>query len=268
MWLATEMSENVLTEEQPASGVLLVRLNRPDHLNALSGPLMDRLEELWRAVAGRPEIRCVVLTGNGRGFCSGADTEFLSVDRAPRGDGIDGELSFLPGRTLDIPVIVAVNGVCAGGGLHFVADADFVIAARRATFLDPHVRVGQVSGIEPPSLILRLPVPVIARMALLGTAERLTAQRLYELGLVTEIVDTTEDPESLVARAIELATAVAAASPAAVRATRRSLRRHADAIDEPYMAAGWDDVQAHWSHPDSVEGPQAFVEKREPRWTP
>ncbi len=256
----------MLTEEQPAPGVLLVRLNRPDQLNALSAELMDALEALWREVAGRQDVRCVVLTGNGRGFCSGADTGFLSADRAPRGEGVDGELSFLPGRTLDVPVIAAVNGVCAGGGLHFVADADFVIAAHRATFLDPHVGVGQVSGIEPPSLVLRLPVPVIARMALLGTAERLTAQRMYELGLVTEIVDTSDRPEALVARSVELATAVAAASPAAVRATRRSLRRLTDAATEPYLAAGWAEVQQHWSHPDSVEGPQAFAEKRQPRW--
>lgn len=257
------MSERTLIVEEPVAGVVLVRLNRPDRLNALSAELMTALEELWGQLRGRADVRCVVLTGNGRGFCSGADAGFLAADRAPRGDGLDGELSFVPGRLLDVPVVVAVNGVCAGGGLHFVADADIVIAAEDATFLDPHVSVGQVSGIEPPSLALRLPLPVIARMALMGRGERLTALRLYELGLVTELVE----PGRLVDRAVEIARVIAAASPAAVRATRRSYRRLSDGLVEPAMREGWDDVRKHWAHPDAAEGPAALRDKREPRWT-
>ncbi|GAA4471223.1 enoyl-CoA hydratase/isomerase family protein [Phytohabitans houttuyneae] len=257
------MPERTLIVEEPAPGVVLVRLNRPDRLNALSADLMAALEELWTRLRRGSGVRCVVLTGNGRGFCSGADAGFLAADRAPRGAGLDGELSFVPGRILDVPVVVAVNGVCAGGGLHFVADADIVIAAETATFLDPHVSVGQVSGIEPPSLALRLPLPVISRMALMGRDERLTARRLYELGLVTELVDEA----GLVDRAVEIARVVASASPAAVRATRRSWRRLSDGLVEPAMREGWDDVQKHWPHPDAAEGPAALRDKRPPVWT-
>lgn len=257
------MAERTLIVEEPAAGVVLVRLNRPDRLNALSAELMTGLHELWTRLRQRADLRCVVLTGNGRGFCSGADAGFLAADRAPRGDGLDGELSFVPGRLLDVPVVVAVNGVCAGGGLHFVADADIVIAAEGATFLDPHVSVGQVSGIEPPSLALRLPLPVISRMALMGRDERLTARRLYELGLVTELVEEGR----LVDRAVEIARVVASASPAAVRATRRSWRRLSDELVEPAMREGWDEVQKHWSHPDSTEGPAALHDRRQPRWS-
>ncbi|MFC0529976.1 enoyl-CoA hydratase/isomerase family protein [Phytohabitans kaempferiae] len=257
------MAERTLIVEQPAPGVVLVRLNRPDRLNALDAELMSGLEELWPRLRQRADVRCVVLTGNGRGFCSGADAGFLADDRAPRGAGLDGELSFVPGRILDVPVVVAVNGVCAGGGLHFVADADIVIAAEGATFLDPHVSVGQVSGIEPPSLVLRLPLPVISRMALMGRHERLTARRLYDLGLVTELVGE----DSLVDRAVEIAAVVASASPAAVRATRRSWRRLSDALVEPPMREGWDEVQRHWAHPDADEGPAALRDKRPPRWS-
>jgi enoyl-CoA hydratase/carnithine racemase len=119
-----------------------------------------------------------------------------------------------------------------------------------------------VSGIEPPSLSLRLPYGVIARMALTGTAERLSVQRAYELGLVSEVTDD----ETLVPRALEIAAAVAAGSPAAVRATRRALRAQSAALCEPYMEAGWQAVQAHWGHPDVTEGPTAFAERRPPRW--
>jgi len=258
------VSDELVLERHP-HGVLVVVLNRPERLNALSAGLMAALARLWRELADDPELRAIVLTGAGRGFCSGADAQFLSAERAPRGDGVDDELDFLPGRTVDVPVIAAVNGVCAGGGLHFVADADIVIASTAASFVDPHVSVGQVSGIEPVSLALRLPLPVIARMALLGTAERLDARRAYELGLVTEVVETRED---LLHRAVALATVIAGASPQSVRVTRRALRRLADTVLEPLLAAGWDDVQAHWAHPDSVEGPAAFAQKRPPRWQP
>jgi enoyl-CoA hydratase/carnithine racemase len=255
------MSELVLTTRRP-NGVVVVRLNRPDRLNALSADLMDALHGLWQELKEDVNLRAIVLTGEGRGFCSGADAGFLSAERAPRGKGVDDELDFLPGRILDVPVIVAVNGVCAGGGLHFVADADIVIASDKASFVDPHVSVGQVSGIEPASLALRLPLPVIARLALLGTAEHLTVQRAFELGLVTELVD----PEKLLDHAIALADAIAQASPQSVRATRRALRRVADRL-EPLLEAGWDDVQKHWTHPDATEGPRAFAEKRAPRWS-
>lgn len=257
------MPATVLTEEI-GDGICLVTFNRPDRLNALSAEMMSELDDTWARLAALPDLRCIVVTGNGRGFCSGADAGFLSDERAPRGPGIWGELSFVPGHRVDVPVVAAVNGVCAGGGLHFVADADIVIAATSATFLDPHVSIGQVSGIEPPSLALRLPYAVIARMALMGTAERLSAQRAYELGLVTELTDD----DQLVPRALEIATAVAAGSPAAVRATRRALRAQSAALCEPYMQAGWDAVRAHWAHPDASEGPAAFADRRPARWAP
>lgn len=255
-------SETVLVERRP-NGVVVVVLNRPERLNALSADLMADLARLWRELADDPLLRAVVISGAGRGFCSGADAEFLGAERAPRGQGVAGELDFLPGHAVDVPVIAAVNGVCAGGGLHFVADADIVIASRAASFVDPHVSVGQVSGIEPVSLALRLPLPVIARMALMGVAERLDAQRAYELGLVTEVVETGD---ALMQRAIAVGDAIAAASPQSVRATRRALRRLADTVLDPLLEAGWQDVQQHWTHPDSVEGPAAFAAKRPPRW--
>jgi enoyl-CoA hydratase/carnithine racemase len=253
-----------LLVERPDPTIALVRFNRPERLNAMNADLMDRLEATWYALARDRGLRCVVVTGNGRGFCTGADAGFLSDERGPRGAGLDGELSMVPGRVLDVPVIVAVNGVCAGGGLHYVADADIVIASTAASFLDPHVSVGQVTGVEPPSLALRLPLAVITRMAILGRHERISAQRAYELGLVSELTE----PDALVPRALELARAVASNSPAAVTASRRVIRHLMDELVEPSMRLGWDRVQAHWSHPDATEGPAAFVAKRDPDWGP
>ena len=90
------------------------------------------------------------------------------------------------------PVITAVNGVCAGGGLHWVADADVVIAASDATFVDPHVSIGQVSALETIALMRKMPAEAVLRMALVGSHERLTAARAYELGMISQVVDPPE----------------------------------------------------------------------------
>src|SRR6185369_13239781 len=90
------------------------------------------------------------------------------------------------------PVIAAVNGVCAGGGLHFVADADVVIAAADATFLDPHVSVGQASVYETIALAKKSAMEPVLRMAFLGRAERMTAQRAHAIGIVSDVIDPPE----------------------------------------------------------------------------
>ena len=159
-------------------------------------------------------------------------------------------------------MVVAVNGVCAGGGLHFVADADIAIASDTAWFTDPHVGVGQVSGIEAPSLGLRVPLGMLARMVLLGRHERWDAQQALALGLVTEVLA----PDAMLPRARELAGWIAAASPEAVRQSRAVYRRFEEAVVGESMADGWDAVQRHWAHPDADEGPRAFVERRDPDW--
>lgn len=243
-------------------GVLHVALNRPDQLNAFDWTMTGELTELWRATARDRSVRVVVLTGTGRGFCTGADVGDLADERRPRGSGVDDELSFLPGPHLDVPVIVAVNGVCAGGGLHFVADGDIVIASEDAVFVDPHVSVGQVSALEPVSLALRVPIPRLMRMALLGRGERLTAPDALAIDLVTEVLPA----DRLTERAGELAALVVVGSGAALAATRRAVRSLEDRLLRPSIEAGWAAIQAHWEHPDAAEGPVAFAERRAPRW--
>ena len=117
------------------------------------------------------------------------------------------------------PVIAAVNGVCAGGGLHFVADADIVIAAEQATFLDPHVSVGQVSAFETIGLAKKAPMESILRMALLGRHERMSAERARQLGIVSEVVDR----DRLRDRAQELGEAIATHDPDHLAAIKTAL---------------------------------------------
>ena len=129
-----------------------------------------------------------------------------------------------PFRTMTKPVITAVNGICCGAGLDLVTTGDIAIASERATFFDPHVSIGLVSGREMVRLARVLPINVAMRMALVGKHERLSAQRAYELGLITEVVEH----DKLLERAREIAALVNRNAPLAVRGTRLAIRKGLD----------------------------------------
>jgi len=166
-----------------------------------------------------------VNTGEGDAFQTGLDVAQLATDRVALREHArrtrDAALRFTAWHLgVAKPVIAAVNGVCAGGGLHFVADADIVIASTNATFLDPHVSLGQAVAFEGIALSRKAPVEPILRMALVGRHERMTAQRAYELGIVSQVVDP---PERLRDEAQALAEKVASNDLAAMTMTKRIL---------------------------------------------
>lgn len=240
---------------------LLVTLARPEARNAFDVTMMAELRALWASLP--TAVRCVVITGAGSAFCAGADMSLLESDRADAARTADEELSFLPGNRVEVPVIVAVNGACAGGGLHFVADSDITIASTEASFLDPHVSVGQVTALEPLTLRFRMRPDILMRMALLGRHERLDAEQARRAGLISE----TLAPDALLPRALELAGQIAASSPAALRRTRTALRTFEYHLLECHLEAGWQSIREHWDHPDAKEGPAAFLERRDPVWS-
>jgi enoyl-CoA hydratase/carnithine racemase len=244
---------------------LVVTLSRPDQLNAFDATMRAELRELWQRVRIDERVRAVVITGNGRAFSSGADAGDLSAGvRAPASGHASDALDFLPAEWLDVPVIAAVNGLCSGGGLHFVADADMVIGSTSAWFNDPHVSVGQVSALEPLTLLGRVSWAHVASMVLRGSALRIRADEALRQGFLDEVVE----PEALLGRALELAAEVAAGSPAAVRHSLRLLREVRRSVVQSQLDAGWQTVAQHWEHPDADEGPRAFLAKREPVWSP
>src|SRR5207244_261801 len=119
-----------------------------------------------------------------------------------------------------LPTIVAVNGVCVGGGLHFVADADVVIASTNASFIDTHVSVGQVTALEPIQLLPRIGLGNALRLAVLGRRGRIGAEDALRISLVDEIVE----PEQLLPRATALAEIAASGSPGAIEKSKRAIR--------------------------------------------
>ncbi len=132
-----------------------------------------------------------------------------------------------------------------------------------AQFFDPHVSVGQVVAVEAIALLRKMPVEAVMRMALVGRYERMGAERAYELGMISQIVDP---PERLRDEAQALGETIARNSPSAMAATKRALWGALETGLTEACRNGADELVSMWGHPDQVEGPRAFAEKREPRW--
>jgi enoyl-CoA hydratase/carnithine racemase len=198
--------------------------DRPDVGNAMDAVMLAELEGAWQELDADDDVRVIVNTGNGAAFQTGLDVRALAKDK----EALREQSRRTRDATLKLtawhnevwkPVIAAVNGVCAGGGLHFVADADLVLASSEATFLDPHVSIGQVSAYEVVALARTSPMEAILRMALVGAHERVTAERARQLGIVGEVVD----PGGLRDRAQALAEQIATQDPEVLADTKKQL---------------------------------------------
>jgi enoyl-CoA hydratase/carnithine racemase len=250
--------------------VATITLNRPERKNAMNQQLKDELRACWQRVRADPEIWVAVVTGAGGAFCSGADVEGLATAGFPKPDrwqelaSVETMVDLPTPRRQRVhkPVIAAVNGAVAGFGLDLVTEADIPIASEKAYFVDPHVSLGYVSSHEMVNMARRVPVAVCLRMALLGSRERMSAQRAYEVGLVTEVVAH----ERLMDRARELADLLLSNAPLAVWGTKMGILQGLG-LPIPQaeeIAAGYLEVVEQSE--DHAEGPRAFVEKRAPQW--
>ena len=259
--------ETLLYEK--SDGVATLTLNRPERFNAFNVPMALELRRFWEAVGADPDVVCVIVTGAGdKAFCTGADiAEVAGSDTEARAnETLDespfGHLTAIHNRCWK-PVITALNGMVVGGGFHFVADSDLVIAAEHATFFDTHVKVGLVAGLEPVGLARRIPLEAVMRLALLGGSERMNAQEALRIGLVGEVLPAA----ALLPRARELAAKVAQHSPAALMRTKQAIWESLDVGLHQGLARAWEIIGHHGAHPDPKEGATAFVEKRKPRWS-
>jgi enoyl-CoA hydratase/carnithine racemase len=251
--------------------IATITFNRPDRLNALSELMLKELTEAYSRAEGDDDVWTLIVTATGRAFCTGAE-----VEKIPEDGKVPHEGHYLssydeweapqeatpPFRTMAKPIVVAVNGICCGAGMDLVTTGDISIAAEDATFFDPHVSIGLVSGREMVRVARTLPINVAMRMALLGKHERLSAQRAYELGFITEVVV----PDQLGARARQLAELVNRNAPLAVRGTRLAIRKGLGLPlhEAEILAEAFRERVLHTE--DSLEGPRAFLEKRDPVW--
>ncbi len=221
--------------ERPADGIALLRLNRPDRLNAIDEVLLGALLDTCAELAVARDVRVAVLTGAGRGFCSGIDLRDFGPSMLAADDPAIDRLRFqermaslpLALRALPQPVIAAVNGPAVGGGLALCLASDLRIASTSASFADAAIAIG-LSGAEMGmSYFLPRIVGASAAADWMLTGRTIDAEEAYRSGLVSELVAD----EGLVDRALELAAQIARHSPLGVQLTKRALQVNTDAPD-------------------------------------
>jgi len=212
------VTDVVLTERQGA--VLLVTLNRPDRLNALTPELLDALTDAW-ADAAEPDVRAVVVTGSGRGFCAGADLAATSQG-SPATNGLRRVYNphILAMTALEKPVIAAVNGAVAGAGLSLALGADIRVASEQAKFVPAFGSIGLVPDSGATYLIPRL-IGYSRSFEWLSSGRNLSANEALAWGLVNDVVSADE----VVPRALERAAALAEVPGLALPLTKRALTR-------------------------------------------
>jgi enoyl-CoA hydratase/carnithine racemase len=252
--------------------IATVTLNRPERLNALDTKMHKELYATWQDIKWNDDVDVIIITGAGdRGFCTGADQREAAdadaagttVERGARGK-YGARQEGLSGTPIEHeiwkPMICAVNGTTAGGGLHFVWMSDFAICTPNATFLEPHVSVGQVPVREMLGMSRRMPMSYVMRMAYLGTKERISAERALQMGIVTEIVDPREN---LLPRARELAELIMQNDLACIAATKQLLQKSWDLPLRDAIQFGFNLSSQSWVKADAPNRRRAFVERRQ-----
>ena len=256
--------------ERREDGIAVITLNRPERGNSLAPPMQALFRAIWAEVRDDPAIRVAIVTAAGeRHFCTGfdvAEAEGEDAGSVFNNRPLAQAVHWSPHQNrVWKPVICAVQGLCVGGGLHFVVDSDIVVASRNAKFLDAHVNVGMVGAIENVGLAKRLPLGSALRMTLMGRDYRMPAERAYQLGLVDELVET---PAEVLPAALAMAESMLENSPQAMALSKQAVWGSLEHGYGAALEAAWALLRLHWGHPDFREGPRAFAEKREPRWNP
>lgn len=250
--------------ERTDAGVVTLTLDSPERRNALDAELSDQLRAAVREVAADPAVRCVVVTGAGKAFCSGADLgQFRSQELGgvlPRREMLGAYYRvFLDVRDLAVPTIAAVNGPAIGAGLNLALVCDLRVAGASARFGATFVRLGIHPGGGAVYMLSRLLGPARAAEMLLG-GELVDAQRALEMGLVNRLVEDAD----LAGAAAHLAATIAANAPRAVRATKRALRIALDADILTMLEVEGLAQAATQESADAAEGWAAFRERRAP----
>jgi 2-(1,2-epoxy-1,2-dihydrophenyl)acetyl-CoA isomerase len=254
--------ETILTEKK--GDVLVVTLNRPDRLNAAS---IELAQELTEALYDLQGARCVLLTGAGRAFCSGADLQARGSGqtRVKGGDTSHRALMnfYNPLMSqilrLPVPVVTAVNGPAAGVGCSMGLSGDFVLAGKSAYFLQAFVNIGLVPDGGSTWLLARTIGKARAtQMMMLG--ERISADQAAEWGLIYKAVDDA----ALMDEALALATRLAAGPTVALAAMRRNIMTALDGTFDEVLRAEAEGQRLAGGSQDAREGGLSFLEKRKP----
>jgi len=245
-----------VVETERHGQVFVVRMNRPERLNALNHELRTELAAAWSAFRHDNNLEVAIFTGTGRAFCAGEDMKESLQDGAPGGRRPEAADPFMDG-TLEKPVIAAINGFAMGGGFMLVERTDLRVAARGAIFEVSEAKRWLLGGYNH-GHIANLPYPIAMEMAL---GFRFTAERFYEVGFVNRLVE----PDALMPTALEMAQHLLTLPPASRVNTVHMMRQMRPAVgpDLERLAGALHD---HGAKSDLMESRAAFAEKRPPQF--
>lgn len=254
-----QKAEAIVLVEAPRPGVALIRINRPEKLNALNLALRQSLAESFTQLSEDEATRAIVITGNERAFVAGADlAEFTEVDAI--GQMLRAtERYWEPIRLCPKPVIAAVRGFALGGGMELALHADIIVAGHSARFSQSEPTVGLMTGAGGSQRLMRA-VGKYNAMRLLLTAERITAEEAWRIGLVSDLVED----DKVVDHAIGLGERIAALPPLAMRQIKEVALAGSDAPLEAALRLERKAFQLLFDSADKKEGLAAFLEKRKP----
>lgn len=231
------MDYTTILFDEIEAGVGLLTLNRPDRLNAINLEMLDELYHLFRRLDDEPDIRVLIVTGAGRGFCSGAD---LKSRRLSSGEGIQAFASapvhleriqkrysgiIKELRRISQPVIAAVNGPAAGGGMTLVLASDIILASPEASFTPSFINIGLSGGELGTTYFLPRMVGIARASEILMTGRTLRAEEADRIGMLSRLVPA----ETLLETARQTARQMLEKSPRGLRLTKETIRQNLDA---------------------------------------
>ena len=263
-----DFTEVGYTRQGPAAWITL---NRPAKRNALSPVMLAELHQALDLAGTDPEARVVVLTGAPPAFCAGADLDFFRA-RLDEPDGCDRFLAAIIEplarfmarlRASDRPVIAAVNGACAAGGLELILACDLIVASAGATFTDAHARLGIAPAVGAAAGLVRAVGESRAKRLLLAS-EPHDAAAMAEYGLVTDVTE----PGQLVRRTTELAETLSQRSPVSFAAMKAMVHRAQQPPWAETVQSDLDFFRANWGSPAMREGLAAYASGRPPAFDP
>jgi enoyl-CoA hydratase/carnithine racemase len=264
-----EQRYQTLLLESPAVGIVQMTLNRPDRLNAMTVTMFDELESVARAIGDDRDIRVVVLTGAGKAFCAGYDLD--DADRLPSLTPLEmldqqerAARALAAVRGMRIPVIAAINGAAAGGGLSLALAADIRIGSPAARFNAAFVRIGLSAGDLGASWLLTRLIGPAQAAEFAYTGRIMEAAEAERLGLLNSVVPA----EELLPAAVTMATQISANSPGGVQLSKRALQANLEVSSFAAALELENRGQALLTRgTDMPEALAAFKEKRRPEFT-
>jgi enoyl-CoA hydratase len=247
-----------------SNNIAIVKINRPEALNALNTRFFQEMDDVVANVANKPEIKVMIITGEGKAFVAGADIAEM-VDKNPE-EGSEfsriGQNTFRSLEKLEIPVIAAINGFALGGGLELAMGCDFRIASSKAKFGQPEVSLGLIPGYAATQRLSRL-VGLGDALYLLMTAEMIGVEEALRIGLVQKVFE----PEILMDEVMKIAQTIASKGPQAIKKVKSVTRQgYLMDFDKGSELESKQFGSLFGTGSEGEEGMKAFLEKRKPNW--